>query len=73
MNTLSLFAGGGGLDLGFAAAGFNISFSSDIDEHSCKTLYLNQNKFDFYSNHVVICDDIANLSLDKIFYPTSIH
>ncbi len=44
LNTLSLFAGGGGLDLGFSAAGFNIVYSTDIDSHSCKTLRLNQNK-----------------------------
>jgi DNA (cytosine-5)-methyltransferase 1 len=66
MNTLGLFAGGGGLDLGFAAAGFNIVLSSDIDAHSCKTLENNQGKYDFYANHAVFCDDIANLNLEKI-------
>lgn len=66
MNTLSLFAGGGGLDLGFAAAGFKILFSSDIDDYSCKTLRLNQEKTDFYDNHIVSCDDVSNLSLEKI-------
>lgn len=44
VNTLGFFSGGGGLDLGFSAAGYNIILSSDIDAHSCKTLKLNQGK-----------------------------
>lgn len=44
INTLGFFSGGGGLDLGFSAAGFNIILSSDIDAHSCETLKLNQKK-----------------------------
>jgi DNA (cytosine-5)-methyltransferase 1 len=42
IDTFSFFSGGGGLDLGFAAAGFNILYSSDIDEFSCETLQINQ-------------------------------
>jgi DNA (cytosine-5)-methyltransferase 1 len=37
INTVGLFSGGGGLDLGVSAAGFNTVFSSDIDSYSCKT------------------------------------
>lgn len=35
---ISLFSGGGGLDLGLEAAGFENLLATDIDEHSCITL-----------------------------------
>lgn len=62
LNALSLFAGGGGLDLGFSAAGFNIVYSTDIDHHSCQTLKLNQTRKDYYSSHVVEEIDIKSLN-----------
>lgn len=62
INTLGLFSGGGGLDLGFAAAGFNVVLSSDIDSHSCKTLIINQGKKDFLHEHPVLCEDIRNIN-----------
>lgn len=62
INVLGLFSGGGGLDLGFSAAGFNSIFSSDIDSYSCKTLLQNQDKRKFLSKHPVICEDIKNIS-----------
>lgn len=40
LNVISLFAGGGGLDLGLEAAGFNTHFENDIDPYSCATLEL---------------------------------
>lgn len=35
---VSLFSGGGGLDLGLEASGFETVFATDIDYHSCQTL-----------------------------------
>jgi len=35
---VSLFSGGGGLDLGLEAAGFRSRYLCDIDAHSCRTL-----------------------------------
>jgi DNA (cytosine-5)-methyltransferase 1 len=66
-NVLSLFAGGGGMDLGFSAAGFDLLFSSDIDPYSCQTLKINQNKRHFYSSHPVFAADILTLSASTIF------
>ena len=36
LTALSLFSGGGGIDLGFSAAGFNVACSSDIDPFSVR-------------------------------------
>ncbi len=50
----SLFAGVGGIDLGFQNAGFKIEWANEIDPQACKT----------YNNnfvHRIICDDIKNL------------
>jgi len=38
LKVASLFAGGGGLDLGFAAAGFISAFSTDIVDSFCETI-----------------------------------
>ena len=56
---LSLFSGGGGLDLGFAAAGYQIICATDKDDFSCKTLRQNAGKRDFYLTHPVIEADIT--------------
>ena len=70
INTLSFFSGGGGLDLGFAAAGYTILYSMDNDPYSCETLRINQNRTSFYGQHLVTNDDIRNLDskciLEKI-------
>lgn len=66
INTVALFSGGGGLDLGFAASGFNIVYSSDIDGYSCKTLENNQGKKPFLNNHIVESADIRDLTAEGI-------
>lgn len=66
INTLGLFSGGGGLDLGFSAAGFNSVLSSDIDSYSCNTLKHNQGKQSYLLKHPVVCEDINYLSYKEI-------
>lgn len=61
INVIALFSGGGGLDLGFAAAGFNICLSTDIDPFSCQTIRHNQEKKNFFSSHPVLSEDIKKL------------
>ena len=59
---LSLFSGGGGLDLGFSAAGFRVRCSNDIDTFSCKTLLLNSGKKPFYRHAHSIAADIRGIT-----------
>jgi DNA (cytosine-5)-methyltransferase 1 len=65
INTISLFTGGGGLDLGFSAAGYNILYSTDIDRYSCETIRLNSGK-KFFSSHVVNESDICEVKGKQI-------
>ena len=66
INVLGLFSGGGGLDLGFSAAGYNSVFSSDIDYYSCNTLKQNQKKQSYLPKHPVVCEDINHISYKTI-------
>lgn len=71
---ISLFSGGGGLDLGFEAAGWECLYASDIDKRSVETLKLNQGKViggrSLLSQAVIEQADVASISgreiLDKI-------
>ena len=66
---VSLFSGAGGMDVGFANAGFNILCANDIDADSCETYQLNS------TGTVVIngdlCDHLQDLEnfkgVDVIF------
>lgn len=67
LSAIALFSGGGGLDLGFAAAGFDIRVSTDIDPVGCATLEENMRRRKrFFPPHSVITEDIANLSADDL-------
>ena len=55
----SLFAGIGGIDLGFKKAGFKIEWANEIDTKSCTTYKKNL-------NHNMICDDIKNINPESL-------
>jgi DNA (cytosine-5)-methyltransferase 1 len=61
---LSLFSGGGGLDLGFSKVGCSVNFSTDIEHDFCETLKINNNFFP--SNHQIECKDICQLVPENI-------
>jgi DNA (cytosine-5)-methyltransferase 1 len=56
----SLFAGIGGIDLGFKNAGFDICWANEIDKKACITYSKN------FSNEKLFCDDIKNLNTKKL-------
>jgi len=57
---VSLFTGCGGLDYGFAKAGFEILFANDFNRFACETYQHN-----FQDSAYVVCGDINKL-VDKI-------
>lgn len=59
-NAVSLFAGGGGLDLGLAMAGFEIKFSTDIESAHCETITHN------FPDTATVVIDANELSSDSI-------
>ena len=52
-NTVSLFSGIGGFDLGFMYAGFNVIWANDFDKYACQTYKENVSKN-------IVCGDIRN-------------
>ncbi len=50
-DTVSLFAGIGGFDLGFEFAGFNVKWANDFDKYACQTYMKNVSKN-------IVCGDI---------------
>lgn len=74
---VSLFSGGGGLDLGLEAAGFETLFASDIDEHSCISLQANKETAarlgrPFLQKAHICQKDVLQLSSSEIFDATGL-
>lgn len=59
IDVVSLFSGGGGLDLGFKSAGFNIIWAIDNNQNAVNTYKAN------IGDHI-ICDDINEIDVKNI-------
>jgi len=59
INVVSLFSGCGGMDSGFAQAGFRILWANDIDQKACETYERNLGKH-------VVCGDIQKIDYSTI-------
>ena len=59
LRTVSLFSGGGGLDLGFKQAGYNIVWAIDNARDAVETYRAN-------IGHHIICADINSIPLPDI-------
>lgn len=57
LKLVSLFSGGGGLDIGLGAAGFKTLFANDVVPQCCDTLKKNLNR-----DATVVCADIKKVS-----------
>lgn len=71
LKAVSIFSGGGGLDLGMEAAGFSTLFSSDNDHRSCETLINNRDEAarrgkPFLQHALVHEADVEDLQADFI-------
>ncbi len=59
-NICSLFAGIGGIDLGFIQAGFDVAWANEMDDAACKTYRHN------FKDTNLVQDNIKNISADSI-------
>lgn len=59
INVVSLFSGGGGLDLGFVSEGYNVIWAIDNNRNAVETYKTN------IGNHI-ICADINRMDISKI-------
>lgn len=60
INVVSIYSGGGGIDLGFHRAGYNLIYSTDVWDRACETLKENAH------SSKVECMDIREVDFKKI-------
>lgn len=60
MNVISIFSGGGGIDLGFTKAGFKVVYSTDYVQDACDTLEFNK------IGDTIECKDIREVDFTGI-------
>lgn len=65
VKTLSLFSGGGGLDIGFHDAGFDIVQMIELEPKYIQTLEINSQSGQWLEGSQPICADIRNFMPDR--------
>lgn len=65
ISVVSVFSGGGGIDLGFEKAGFDIIYATDVWDIACNTLIHNA-KLKGHNKKKVECIDIRKVDYKKI-------
>lgn len=60
LKVASMFAGIGGIDLGFEQAGYKVVWANEIDKYACRTYRLN------FGNDFLVEGDIQEISTDTI-------
>lgn len=60
IKTLSLFSGGGGLDIGFHDAGFAVQTMLELDKRFTQTLEKNSGLDDYFGSVEVTCGDVRD-------------
>ena len=64
INVVSIFSGGGGIDLGFEKAGFEVIYATDVWEPACNTLKHNAKLRE--NSKEVECIDVRKVNFKKI-------
>jgi DNA (cytosine-5)-methyltransferase 1 len=88
MKVLSLYSGGGGIDLGIKLAGFKTALAVDSDKDCCKTMKLNHDcetihgkvgdyKSTFGKVDVIVggppCPEFSNAKIHRTYNPTEVN
>lgn len=60
INTLCLFSGAGGLDIGFHDSGFNVLECVELESKFVKSLEANKSRGKYFQNTSVVCIDIRD-------------
>jgi len=69
-NTVDLFAGVGGLSLGFKKSGFKTIFANDIDKYAGETFMKNQKKVPFYLGDIA---ELRESDIKKYINKNTVH
>lgn len=64
LTAISLFSGGGGLDIGFHQAGYRTLACIEIDEQACRTLEANRRQY--FSDAAILNADVSAVSVSDL-------
>lgn len=64
INTLCLFSGAGGLDIGFHDAGFNVVECVELEKPFTETMIKNKESGQYFEETNIVCKDIRNYDPD---------